>query len=262
MVSWLHDPGWRRQVVGSGNLQEATPGLPTPGLRLINKATTAHTYSNAQVDDYAGLFRRAFPWQPPVTLTVRARFSHPAGELLGTAGFGFWNAPFAAGSGQWPTLPRAIWFFYASPPANLALARNIAGNGWKAATLDAWRMPFLFLAPTAPLAMPLMRIRPLYQLLWPLAQRAIGVQEALLPTTLTEWHTYTLVWGRSAARFLVNDEVVLQCAISPRGPLGLVIWKDNQTMTITPWGSFRHGLVACDQEQWMEVERVEILNGE
>jgi hypothetical protein len=187
---------------------------------------------------------------------VRARFSHPAGELQGTAGFGFWNAPFGVARGQWPTLPKAIWFFYASPPANLALARDVAGNGWKAATIDAWRWPFLFLAPSAPIALPLMRIRPLYKLLWPVAQRAIGVQEALIHAALTEWHTYSLVWGVNTVRFLVDDQVVLQCAIAPRGPLGFVIWKDNQTMTITPWGSFRHGLVACDQEQWMEVDQV------
>ena len=80
---------WRHHVTGRGQL------LSTPGvLRLQNDPTTATTYSNAQIDDYQGLARRDFIWQPPLTLTVTARFSHGADALRGTAGFGFWNDPF------------------------------------------------------------------------------------------------------------------------------------------------------------------------
>jgi hypothetical protein len=34
-------------------------------------------------------------------------------------------------------LPRAIWFFYASPPSHMDLALDVPGYGWKAAMIDA-----------------------------------------------------------------------------------------------------------------------------
>ena len=157
-----------------------------------------------------------------------------------------------------PTLPRALWFFFSSPPSNMALALDVPGPGWKAATINAWRWLFLLLAPTAPVAMPLMRIRSLYRLLWPIGQRAIGVHETLLMVDMTEWHTYRLEWYIGAARFWVDDHLVLTTDQAPRGPLGLVIWKDNQAMAISPWSLPRHHLVACNEEQWMEVADLRI----
>ncbi len=243
----------RPLLVGNSQL---TP--TATGWRLANGQTAANRYTNAQLDDYQGLPRHRFPWRPPLTLTLRARFSHPVDQVRGTAGFGFWNNPFGLGRQQWPTLPRAIWFFFSSPPSNMALALDVPGPGWKAATIDAWRWPFFLLAPTTPIAMPLMRIRPLYRLLWPLGQRAIGVHEALLALDITEWHTYRLVWGNKAAHFFVDDQPVLHCDQAPGGPLGLVIWKDNQAMAVTPWSLPRHQLVACTEEQWLEVADLSI----
>lgn len=228
------------------------------GFRLTNHPTSTTAYHNAQLDDYQGLPRRAFPWHPPLSLTLQARFSHPTGTLSGTAGFGFWNDPFMMTGARLPSLPRAIWFFYSSPESNIALALDQSGHGWKAATIDAWRWPFFLLAPTAPVAMPLMRIRSLYRALWPLAQRAIGVSERLVEVDLTAWHTYRIEWGVTSAHFFVDDQLVLACNTPPRGPLGLVIWKDNQAMAVTPWGSFRHTLVASATAQWLEVATVVI----
>ena len=223
------------------------------GWRLQNGPINAAYYANAQLDDYQRLSRHRFPWRPPVTLILRARFSHPSVELRGTAGFGFWNNPFGLGMQQWPTLPRAIWFFFSSPPSAMTLALGVPGPGWKAATIDAWRWPFFLLAPTTPVAMLLMRLRPLYRHLWPLGQRAIAVHEALLALDMTQWHTYRLVWHEREARFFVDDQLVLQCDQSPGGPLGLVIWKDNQAMTVAPWRLPSHQLVGCTAEQWLEV---------
>jgi len=76
-------------------------------------------YADAQLDDYGGLARRAYRWHRGTSMTLRARFSHLAGELIGTAGFGFWNAPFGDPTVGWPTLPKATWFFYASTPSDL-----------------------------------------------------------------------------------------------------------------------------------------------
>lgn len=232
---------------------------PTPtGWRLQNGPTTTARYTNAQLDDYQGLPRRHFPWRPPLTLTLRARFSHPVAQLRGTAGFGFWNNPFGLGVQQWPTLPRAICFFFSSPPSDMALALGVPGPGWKAATIDAWRWSFFLLAPTTPVAMPLMRLRSFYHRLWPLGQRAIGVHETLLAQDMTQWHSYRLVWGVKEARFFVDDQLVLQCDQSPGGPLGLVIWKDNQAMTVAPWRLPSHQLVSCAEEQWLEVTDLSI----
>jgi len=230
----------------------------TTGHRLANGPTTANSYTNAQLDDYHGLKRRHFHWHPPLHLALHARFSHSESELRGTAGFGFWNDPFGAGLHRLPTLPRALWFFFSSPPSAMTLALDVPGPGWKAATIDTWRWPFLLLAPTTPVAMSLMRFRSLYRLLWPIGQRAIGVYEAMLAVDMTEWHTYRLEWDIGAARFWVDDHLVLTADQAPRGPLGLVIWKDNQAMTISPWQLPRHQLVACNEEQWMEVADVTI----
>lgn len=278
------DAHWRSGCRGNGRLD-----LSGGSLRLISEATSAQRYSNAQIDDYQGLRRRDFLWSPPLILTVRARFSHPAagesalagsggtggraGTLLqsadrtgsqtsqtlsGTTGFGFWNDPFAMTGKRIPALPQAIWFFYASPPSNMKLALHTPGWGWKAATIDMARWPFLLLAPTIPLSAPLMRWQAAYRRLWPIGQRAVNVSEATVQAVMTEWHTYALAWGRRRARFTVDGAPVLDCTTPPKGPLGLVIWLDNQSLVITPQGRLRHSLLAQPGVQWLEIESLTI----
>jgi hypothetical protein len=244
---------WQTFIKGDGALE-----FTGDTLRFVNTDTVATGYTDAQIDDYQGLARRDFLWRPPLTMTVRARFSHPSGELSGTAGFGFWNDPFMMTGWRWPAPPRVIWFFYASPPSNMKLDLNTPGHGWKAGTLDALRWPFFALLPTAPLAVPLMRVGPLYRTFWPLGQRAIYVSEALAPVEMTGWHTYTIDWQRKSAHFSVDGQTVLDCNTSPRGPLGFVMWLDNQYMVATPWGRFKYGLLAAPGRQWLEVGRLEI----
>jgi len=249
-------PTWKRYVVGDGELE------PTGStLLFINSGTSANRYTDAQLDDYQGLPRRGFLWRPPLTLTLRARFSHQAGELRGTAGFGFWNDPFMMTGRRLPTLPRAIWFFYASPPSDMKLDLHTPGHGWKAATLDALRLPFFLLAPAAPVAVPLMNIHPVYCALWPIGQRAIGVSEATLGVSMTQWHTYVIEWGTKTARFRVDDELKLVSPSSPSGPLGFVMWLDNQYAVVKPWGRFGYGLLEAPGRQWMEVDTVAIEGG-
>jgi hypothetical protein len=266
---------WQRIECGSGRLV-----LAGDQLRLVNNAASARRYCNAQIDDYQGLPRRHLPWSPPLTLTVQARFSHrgprldgpcpcdfvypPAADggpiLSGTAGFGFWNDPWAPGR-RLPALPRALWFFYASPPSNMKLDMRTPGCGWKAATIDASRWPALLLAPLAPVAVPLMRMPSAYQTLWPGIQRAVGVSEAPAAVDMTRWHTYRIEWDAQQARFLVDDVAVLNCATPPRGPLGLVIWLDNQAMVVTPQGRLWHGLLEKRGEQWLELASVVVERG-
>ncbi|MBS1254153.1 MAG: hypothetical protein MAG451_03209 [Anaerolineales bacterium] len=244
---------WQRHVVGSGTLE------PTgSSLRFVNTDTTSEEYTNAQIDDYQGLSRRDFFWRPPLTLTVRARFSHPAGMLSGTAGFGFWNDPFLMTGTRLPSLPRALWFFYASPPSNMKLDLDTPGRGWKAATIDVLRWPFFLLAPIAPLAIPLMNIQRLHRALWPIGQRAIGVREALVDVDMTTWHTYAIEWRTEWVHFSVDGGSVLRCATSPQGPLGFVMWLDNQYAVVTPWGRFGYGRLAAPGRQWMEAAWLDV----
>ena len=262
------DPRWKRLVVGNAALE------PTgSSLRFVVTDASSRRYANAQIDDYQGLPRRRFAWRPPLTLTVRARFSHPAHDgspvseaalttgLCGTAGFGFWNDPFLMTGARIPTLPRALWFFYGSPPSNMRLDLHVPGHGWKAATIDALRPAALLLAPLALPAVALMNLRPLYRALWPLIQRALNVREATVEVDMLAWHTYTIDWGVEQARFVVDGEPVLAGAPSPRGPLGFVMWLDNQYMIATPQGRMGWGLLDVPGCQWMEVDQLAIVPG-
>jgi hypothetical protein len=250
------DPRWKRYLVGDGTLE------PTGStLRFVTTDATSRKYVDAQLDDYQGLPRRRFPWRPPLRLAVHARFSHAAGELRGTAGFGFWNDPFMMTGARVPTLPRAAWFFYGSPPSNMKLDLQTPGRGWKAATIDALRPAALLLAPLALPAVLLMNVRSFYRRLWSPIQRALNVAEAALAVDMTRWHTYVLEWGVERAWFSVDGRPLLEEAPSPRGPLGFVMWLDNQYMVATPQGRFGWGLLDAPGRQWMEVDSLAIEPG-
>jgi hypothetical protein len=248
---------WQRHIRGQGKLE-----LAGGSLRLVNVDASSRRYSNAQIDDYQGLRRRDFLWNPPLKLSVRARFSHAAGNgapgLCGTAGFGFWNDPFLMTGARLPNLPRAIWFFHASPPSDMKLDMQAPGHGWKAATIDALQPIALLLAPFAPLATLLMNARPLYRVLWPPIQRAMKIREMTIEADMTEWHTYVIQWGIHVTSFSVDGQTVLSSAPSPRGPLGFVMWLDNQYMIVKPWGRFGWGVLEAPGHQWMEVDWLSI----
>jgi hypothetical protein len=229
-------------------------------LLLTLGQSEGRAYSNGQIDNYRGHKQLRFPNRPPLTLRIQARFSHPDGLLRGTAGFGFWNYPFVFGATELPRLPAAVWFFYASPPGNMALAHNVPGYGFKAAVIDATRPQALALIPLAPLAVPLLNIPPLAPLLWPPIQRVVGIGEAPIDVTMTDMHTYELRWGLTQSDFYVDGQPVLLGAPSPRGPLCLVIWLDNQYLIVTPQGRFGWGLLPFAERQWLEIASVELLN--
>ena len=246
------DPRWQRHVVGRARLERTSLAQ-----RFLLAGASSRAYANAQIDDYQELKRRSFPWHPPLRLTVRARFSHPQVELRGTAGFGFWNDPFLMTSFRLPALPRAAWFFFASRPSNMKLALDVPGAGWKAATVDALRPASLLLVPTALPAALLMNARPLYRRLWPPIQRALNIGEVLLSVEMRDWQTYVLEWRRESARFYVGSEPVLE-APAPRGPLGFVLWMDNQYLVTTPCGRLHWGRLDISGEQWLDVEYLSI----
>lgn len=233
---------------------------------------TSTGYSNAQIDDYSphplsptGLRqidarrqRLSFQWRPPLRLSVSARAS---GELHGTAGFGFWNHPFAPGERGF-RLPQSVWFFFGSPPNNMALAKGVPGHGWKVATFDARRWQFLALLPSAPITVLLMRIPALYNALWPIGQRAIGVSEQLLDSTLlADWHTYGIDWRTDGATFTVDGSVIHEAPHVPRNALGFAAWIDNQYAVVTPQGHLGNGVLPLVQEQSLALRHIQIEMG-
>lgn len=212
-------------------------------------------YADAQIDDYGPQIRRRrqYPWFPGVRLSLRASFSHPSGILRGTAGFGFWNAPFGDPRVAWPALPQAVWFFYASPPGDLPLPRVGPGQGWFVATLDAGRLKAITLAPLAPLFLLLHQVPVLRRRTWPWLRRRLGISYAPLPLEMAVPHEYALEWRRTGCRFWVDGRLLWQTAQAPRGPLGFVCWLDNQYLVLGRNGRFRWGTLPILETQTMTI---------
>lgn len=229
-------------------------------------SATQGEYSDAQIDDYGTLARSKFPWRPPLRMEVRARSSLPAATgadtaesnniLRGTTGFGFWNYPFSV-RGDVLILPEAIWFFYASPPSNMALVPDVPGWGWKAQVVHSMRAgALLATVPTAVTtgwALLTGNTRPAAR--W--MQRLSGAHEAPLSVDMTAWHDYVLEWRPHAATFQVNGATVLRVPNPPTRPLGFVAWLDNQFAVASPRGVLRFGTVASGP-QWFELDSVRI----
>src|SRR6266568_8183053 len=255
------DSYWTQTTIGGGSLH-----IVDSALRMVLPLAQIGTYTDAQVDDYGRRARSAFPWRPPLRMEVRARSSLPAASatssvestsiLRGTAGFGFWNYPFSV-RGDILMLPEAIWFFYASPPSNMALVPGVPGWGWKAQVVHSMRPAALAstlpLALTAAFGMVTGETRPASR--W--MQRLTGANEALLSVDMVEWHSYVIEWQSHEALFWVDGDLVLRAPQPPARPLGFVAWLDNQYAIATPRGVFRFGTVNSGP-QWFELDSVRI----
>lgn len=243
---------WRSLELNGGQVE---PG-PVYRFRLPHGAAG---YADAQIDDYGAPGGR-FRWRPGATLSLRARFSHPAATLRGTAGFGFWNAPYGDPSRRRLTLPQAVWFFFASAPNDLPFAPGEPGRGWFAATLDAARPAALAWLPFAPAVLALNQLTAIRRRLWPAIRVRLGIHAAPLTVDLRDWHDYELRWRPDGCWFAVDGRAVLETFSAPRGPLGFVCWIDNQYLALTPRGHFRAGAIELPQEQWLEVTDLRLGN--
>lgn len=241
----------RRLEINGGQVL-VEPGFSGETLRLHLPAI-ATGYADAQIDDYATLRRAQYPWRRGVVLSLRARFSQGNGRLLGTAGFGLWNAPFGDPTVPWPALPQAVWFFYASAPGDLPLASDGAGQGWFASTLDATTCRALRWSPLTPLVLGLNRWKGFRQRVWPAVQRDLGISFAPISTEMTAWHSYELRWEEEGCAFAVDGRPLLQTPHTPRGPLGFVAWIDNQYMIAKANGRFAWGTLPTTEPQWLEI---------
>jgi hypothetical protein len=222
----------------------------------------AQGYADAQIDDYRPVLRRAFPWSPPLRLTLRARADAP--EPVGTLGFGLWNDPFTLALGQGgaarrlPASPETVWFFYGSPPNDLAFSPGVPGHGWKASSLSGPALPPLALLPGAGAAFLLSRFPLLGSAVVRAAKRAVRAAEAAITVPLDSWHEYALEWHPCEARFAVDGSPLLITEIVPRPPLGFVAWIDNQYATASTKRGFRFGVLPTPSSQTLEIAELRI----
>ncbi len=228
------------------------------GLRLTIPGGDAEYYRIAQLDDYAKLPRGRFHHRPSLSLSLRARASNPS--LPGTWGFGLWNDPFGLSLGfggnpfRLPALPNAIWFFHASQENYLSFSDK-PGNGFLAQVFRSPLFPFARLASVA-MTIPFSRVK---------ARDLMGeiVEEdgSRLSVDVTEWHAYRLEWSPKRSAFWVDDDLVLKSSVSPRPPLGLVIWIDNQYAAFTPGGKIGFGVLENTEPAWLEIEGLNLITG-
>jgi hypothetical protein len=177
---------------------------------------------------------------------------------VGTLGFGFWNEPFSV-TGAIGGTPNVVWFFYAAPPSDMALAPGVPGRGWKAATLNTGRLPGLLVAPAALAAIALMRVPGLGRPVMNLARRFMTAHEALLDdVALDAWHTYDLEWRPGEAVFWVDGVERLRSPAPPGGPLGFVLWIDNQYAIASLEGRFGWGVTPIAERQALEIEALRL----
>jgi Glycosyl hydrolases family 16 len=241
-------PYWNRFAVGAAWLEEQQ-GI----LRLVAGPAPADSLSDVELNDHRLYPRGRWPWRPPLRMTVRARASHNAESLIGTAGFGFWNAPFGS-SNDSVDAPQALWFFHASPPSFLSMTSDGYGTGWRAQALNAPRVPRLVIMAGALAWLVLKPLRPWF---YRAAATQVGGGEAPVTQPLKEWHTYRIDWLPGLAEFWVDDERVFHTTSAPRGPLGFVAWIDNSMLNVSE-GTFTFGNLALPEQQWLEFSGVSI----
>lgn len=229
--------------------------------RLMIPAGGKSAYRIAQLDDYSSLNRVDFRYHPPVSFSLQSRVS--AADLPGTWGFGLWNDPFSLGLGvkgsgwRLPTLPQAAWFFYGSPKNDLSFHSEAAMNGFTASVFSSRERPVLFwlLAIPGILVLP---IKPAARRMRRFAARFITDESQSLRINPTLWHEYQINWLPDSVDFKIDGITVQSCRISPRPPLGLVIWIDNQYAAFSADGSIRFGLEANPEPACLEIRNVRI----
>ncbi len=230
------------------------------GWRLSIPAGDATNYRNAQLDDYAGLSRHQFPHRFTRRISLFARTS--SDSIPGTWGFGLWNDPFGLSLGfggnpfRLPTLPNAVWFFDASKENYLSFQNErthkpAPTNGFIA---QIFRSPkFHPLLIPAGLALAFSR-KTTRQMLG----RIIGEDRVAVSVNAAEWHRYSLTWEEKRVSFEVDNIEAFKSDVSPKPPLGLVVWIDNQYASFTPDGKVGFGVLANPEPAWLEIKELEI----
>jgi len=231
--------------------------------RLEIPAGQQGTYRLAQLDDYSKVGRAALPWDPPCSFSLQAR-AGSADTTPGTWGFGFWNDPFSlslgaeGGSRHLPALPNTAWFFFASPPNYLSFRDDLPAHGGLAATFRSPRWPSIALLAPAGLLLPLAVIPASARLVRAAARKVIHQDAVQLSIRQADWHSYQIEWHEDEASFSIDGDTVLRTPVSPHGPLGLVLWIDNQYAALPPGGRLRYGSLENPDSAWIEIRQIAI----
>lgn len=217
-------------------------------------------YRLAQLDDYVMLSRRHFHHVPPWKVSLQVKVSAP--DLPGTWGFGLWNDPFGFSlgfgrtEGRLPILPNTAWFFHASPPNWLAFRDEIPARGFFGGSIKSPRLPSLVLVP-ALIALPLLAVRPISRLLRRLAGKIVQQDAIDISVDVTQYHEYSIEWLREIIIYKIDGKSILNTAISPYPPLGLVFWIDNQFAAWNPEGRLDYGTLE-NPAAGLEINSIEI----
>ena len=150
-----------------------------------------------------------------------------------------------------PALPNAIWFFHASEENYLSFSDK-PGNGFLAQVFRSPVFPLGRLAKVG-LALPFSREKARS-----LLSKIVEEDGVRLAVDVTQWHAYRLEWSPRRSVFWVDDALVLETSLSPRPPLGFVVWIDNQYAAFTPEGKIGFGVVENTEPAWLEIESLNL----
>ena len=157
--------------------------------------------------------------------------------------------------GKTPERPRNDPLTGSPVPAALAQAGQASpANGFFAGTFRSPRWPSPLLAP-ALLALPFLALRPASRFLRRLASRIVRQDGSAVSVDVTQWHEYSIRWHGDIVFFAVDGAEILRTPLAPRGPLGLVLWIDNQYAAWRPDGSLGYGTLE-NPSAWLEMDKL------
>jgi hypothetical protein len=221
-------------------------------------------YRLAQLDDYTERSRKDFPWNPPLDVKLSARTS--SSTIPGTWGFGLWNDPFSfslgvgGGTRRFPALPNAVWFFFASPQNYLSLQDVHPAQGFLLQTFRSRLIPSPLLALGA-IGFPLLVLPGIMRVIRLLLRKFVLEDVTSIDSEVTRWHEYSIEWGlEGSVLFRVDGEPVHETNIIPNGPLGMVLWIDNQYLALPPNGKMGYGTLENPEPAWLEIKDLMVNN--
>lgn len=241
----MRSPHWNRLASGCAWVEERDV------LQLILQDTPAGSLSLAQIDDCLNRPRESYLWRPPLTVKTRVRTSHHNGDLLGSAGFGFWNNMRPLWSDRMEVRPNWIWFYYASPQSTVSLTSGPT-SGWKASIVHAGRGSKIMMR----LIEPFVRMPGFGKLL--VSSRFPAREASLKHIDFTQWHDFEIQWLPDRVIFWIDGQAVLQASLRLSLPLAFVAWIDNNFAALDSKNELDVGHLAIHQRQVLEMERVEI----
>ena len=147
------------------------------------------------------------------------------------------------------------------PPNYLSLRDDLPAQGFLAATFRSSHLPGLLLGLAAP-GLPLLALPAAARLFRRLARRTINQDAVQIDSAhsfaKTAWHVYQIDWQPGSVTFTVDGQSVLATTISPRAPLALVLWIDNQYAALPPNGRLGYGSLEAPQPAWIEIAEISL----